>query len=208
MKPDLVLFPYNGNAIEAFDCIDRKSYNFIGFIDDDKKKQGRAKQGFEIFDRTVINTFPHLKVLAVPGNSENYKTRADVISGLKLSPDRFITAIHPSAHVSELALIGKNCLIMAGVVITSNAVIGDHVCILPNTVVHHDVSIGEYTLVGSNVTLAGFVSIGKNCFIGSGSSVISYISVGDFSLVGMGTNLLRSVPGHSKVAGNPGRPIK
>ena len=32
MKKKLLIFPFNGNGLEALDCID-KNYEFIGFVD-------------------------------------------------------------------------------------------------------------------------------------------------------------------------------
>ena len=35
----LVIFPFNGNGIEALDCIDTEQYELISFIDDDPQKR-------------------------------------------------------------------------------------------------------------------------------------------------------------------------
>ena len=99
--------------------------------------------------------------MAVPGSPASYRRRPEIISGLGVTLDRFARVIHPMARISPLARIGHNVLIMAGVVITSNAVIGNHVCILPNAVIHHDVVIDDWTLVGSNVSIAGGVRLGS-----------------------------------------------
>jgi sugar O-acyltransferase (sialic acid O-acetyltransferase NeuD family) len=204
---DLYIFPFNGNAIEAVDCIDNKQYNFKGFIDDDPEKQKQSFYGFKVFNRSVLEKLSHSKVLVVPGNPTNFHIRAKIISGLGLQEKQYPTVVHKTARVSRFATIGYNCLIMAGVVITSKAVIGNHVCILPNTVIHHDTQVGDYTLIGSNVTVAGNTVIGRNCYLGSCSSVINNIHVGGGSILGIGTNLIRSVPVHSKIVGNPGRSI-
>ncbi len=202
----LILFPYNGNALEAIDCINDK-YEIVGFIDDDLKKQNKKVNGFRIYSRDVLFKFPEAKILIVPGNAFNYLHRKQIIDGLKIGEKRFITLIHPNTTISPLAKIGKNVLIMAGVVITSNAIISNHTCILPNTVIHHDVKIGEYNLVGSNVTIAGNTIIHNNCYIGSGSNIIDHIEIGDNSLVGLGSNVICSVRPNSRVVGNPMRYI-
>jgi len=203
---DLLIFPYNGNALEAVDCIKYK-YKLIGFIDDDKKKHGVQKNGFEVFSRDILYKYPKAKILAVPGNPLNYKFRQDIINNLKIQQDRFVTLIHPRACVSKFANIGFNVLIMAGVIITSNVVIGNHVCILPNTVIHHDDIIEDYCLIGSCVTIAGGTIIRKNCYIGSGSNIINGIEIGEKTLVGLGSNVINSIKAFSKAVGNPARVI-
>lgn len=204
-KP-LLIFPYNGNGLEALDCIG-DAYRFIGFVDDTPQKQGIDSNGFPVFSRDAFAQFPDAYVLAVPGGPHSYQVRKDIIRGLDLAEERFARVIHPAASVSPLASIGVNVLIMAGAVITSNAVIGSHSCILPNTVIHHDVVIGDWNLIGSNVTIAGNTVVEENCYIGSGTNLMNGIRVRSGALVGLGSNVIHSVAACTKVMGNPAREI-
>lgn len=201
---NLLIFPFNGNGLEALNCLGTE-FNFLGFIDDTPEKQGLHPLGFEVFSREALKKHPAALVLAVPGSPTSYSIRKKLIDDLEITEERFATVIHPNASVSPFAKIGKNTLLMAGVVLTSNCIIGNHVCILPNSVVHHDSVVGDYTLIGSNVTVAGNTSIENNCYIGSGTSIINGISIGENTLVGMGTNVIKTIPKHSKIVGNPAR---
>ena len=203
----LLIFPCNGNGVEALDCLGDR-YSFAGFIDDTSEKQGTDPHGNRVMSRAAMRDLPQAKILAVPGGPMSYRSRAKIIDSLSVSVDRYATVIHPTARVSPLAVIGYNVLIMAGAVVTSNAVIGNHVCILPNTVLHHDVIIGAWSMLGSNVTIAGSTIVGDNCYIGSGSSVMNGLHVGNGALVGLGSNVIDSVLSGETVAGNPARPIK
>lgn len=204
-KP-LLMFPCNGNAIEALDCLGQ-DYQLVGFVDDLPAKQDTRVHGYPVFSRVAFKEKADAFVLAVPGSPTSYQSRRTIIDGLELSANRFAQVIHPTARVSPLAVIGQNVLIMAGVVVTSNAVIGDNVCILPNSVVHHDVVVGAFSLIGSNVTISGHAVVGENCYIGSGSSVMNSLSVGRGALIGLGSNVIRDVPANARVVGNPGRQI-
>jgi sugar O-acyltransferase (sialic acid O-acetyltransferase NeuD family) len=206
LKKQLLIFPFNGNGLEAIDCLNSE-FSLLGFIDDTKEKQGISKYGYSVQSREVLEKQPNALVLAVPGSPTSFKIRKKIIDNLAIPYDKYATVIHPKASVSSMAQIGKNVLIMAGVVITSNAIIGDHVCILPNTVIHHDVVVGSYSLIGSNVSIAGSSEIGENCYIGSGSRIINGIQIGSQSLIGLGSNVLKSVPPNSKIAGNPAKSI-
>jgi sugar O-acyltransferase (sialic acid O-acetyltransferase NeuD family) len=203
---DLLIFPCNGNGLEALDCLG-SAWHCLGFVDDTAEKQRTGAHGHAVMGRAALTDHASASVLAVPGGPQSYRQRARLIDGLDIRADRFATVIHPKACVSPLASIGRNVLIMAGVVITSNAVIGDHVCILPNSVVHHDAVIGDGSLVGSNVTLAGSSRVGTSCYIGSGTSVMNGISIGDGALVGLGSNVIRDIPAETRVAGNPAREL-
>jgi sugar O-acyltransferase, sialic acid O-acetyltransferase NeuD family len=202
----LIIFPFNGNGLEALDCISGQ-YELIGFADDTKEKQMIENQHFKVYSREIIDKYPEAFVLAVPGGPFSYDLRVKIIESLKIPDKRFAQVIHPSSSVSNLSKIGFNVLLMAGVVITSNARIGNHTCILPNSVIHHDTVIGDYSLVGSNVTVAGYVKIGRSCYIGSGTSIINNINIGDQTLIGMGSNVLKSLDAKLKAVGNPARII-
>jgi len=204
--PRLLIFPRNGNGVEALDCLG-EAWRFAGFVDDTPEKQGVDAYGHRVFGRPSLVDLPDAHVLAVPGAVASYRSRRAVIEGLGVGADRFARVIHPAARVSSLARIGHNVLIMAGVVITSNAMVGNHVCILPNTVIHHDATIGDWTLIGANVTIAGHATVGENCYIGSGSSILNGLRLGDRCLVGLGSNIIRNVAADATVVGNPGHPI-
>jgi sugar O-acyltransferase (sialic acid O-acetyltransferase NeuD family) len=203
----LLIFPCNGNAIEALDALG-EAWHCIGFIDDTPQKQASGCMGASVYSRAAFEHAPDAAVLAVPGSPASFRNRRAVIESLGIDERRYATVIHPSASVSRNARIGRNVLIMAGVVITSNAVIGDHVCVLPNSVVHHDSVVGAWSLIGSNVTIAGAVQIGENCYVASGSTLKDGLSLGAGCLVGLGSNVIADVAAMTSVAGNPARLLK
>jgi sugar O-acyltransferase (sialic acid O-acetyltransferase NeuD family) len=204
--PGLLIFPFNGNALEALDCLGA-AFRLDGFIDDTPSKQGETNMGLHVHSRDALARFHVSQVLAVPGSPVSFRSRRAVIESLGIEAERFARVIHPTARVSPLATIGRNVLIMAGVVVTSNAVIGDHVCVLPNTVIHHDAVIGAWSLIGSNVTIAGGTCIGENCYVSSGSSVSNGLRIGSETLIGLASTVIRDCEPGSKLAGNPAKPL-
>jgi sugar O-acyltransferase (sialic acid O-acetyltransferase NeuD family) len=200
----LLIFPYNGNGLEAVDALD-PGIDFIGFVDDTPAKRGVDRYGHAVLTRAAFDANPQALVLAVHGSSISYLRRREIIEGLEVDPARWARVIHPSASVSPRATLGSNVLVMAGVVISGNVVIGDHVCILPNSVIHHDAHIGDWCLVGSNVTIAGHALIGANAYVGSGASIMNGIRIGAQALIGLGACVIGDVPPARTAVGNPHR---
>jgi sugar O-acyltransferase (sialic acid O-acetyltransferase NeuD family) len=203
----LLIFPCNGNGLEALDCLGQ-AWHCAGFVDDTPQKQASGAFGYPVLPRAAFADLADARVLAVPGGPTSYRSRRQLIEDLDIPPERFARVVHPAASVSPRATLGHNVLVMAGVVVTSNAVIGSHVCLLPNTVVHHDSVIGDWSLVGSNVTIAGGVVIGQNCYVATGSSIRHGIHIGEGALVGIGSNVIRDVTAAARVAGNPATPLQ
>ena len=78
MPEQLLIFPFNGNGIEALDCIGN-GYDFVGFVDDTPEKQGKHTSGFEVFSRSAFSKFPEAKVLAVPGSPTSFRIRKTIM---------------------------------------------------------------------------------------------------------------------------------
>lgn len=203
----LLIFPCNGNALEALDCLG-DAFRCEGFVDDTPAKRAAGAYGYTVYDRAVLRTRADTAVLAVPGSPTSYRERRAIIESLGIDPERFATVIHPTARIAPHARIGRNVLVMAGVVLTSNAVIGDHVLILPNTVIVHDAVVRDWSIIGSNVTIGGGTTIGRNCYVGGGASITNGITIGDGALVGLGSTVIRDVPAEACVVGNPARVMR
>lgn len=204
---ELLLFPCNGNAVEALMALG-PAWRLLGFVDDDRALQRDGRHGHAVHGREAFARWPQARVLAVPGSPVSFRQRAGVIEGLGVDPARWATVIDATARVSPLARIGRNVLIMAGVVITSDAVVEDHVCVLPNSVVHHGAVLGRHSLIGANVTVAGGTVVGRNCYVGSGSTLKDGLAIGEGALIGLGSVVIRDVAPFGTVAGCPARPLR
>ncbi len=219
----LLIFPCGANGLEALDCLTDDT-QFLGFIDDNKQKQGKhifdkTELNFEVFGRDfyknaykeILEKYNNLKFLVCVGSPNNFRERKTIIEDfckdLNIDKHQLATIIHPSAKISKYASIGSNCLIMAGVVITHNAKISDNVIILPNSVIHHDTEIGDFSCIGANVVIAGNVKISESCYIGSGATILQNIQIGTKTMVGLSTVVIRDIGENKTVAGNPAREI-
>jgi sugar O-acyltransferase (sialic acid O-acetyltransferase NeuD family) len=189
---DVLLFPCNGNAVEALDCL-RDDLRPIAFVDDDPAKISTTVYGLPVHGRQALASCLTAQVLAVPGSPTSFARRASAIASLGIPRERFATVLHPAANVSRYATIGVNVLVMGGAVVTAGATVDDHVIVLPNAVIHHDSRIEPYSVVGSGVVVAGYARIGRNSYIGSGSRVGSHVTIAPGTLVGMASMVLQPI---------------
>ena len=107
---------------------------------------------------------------------------------------------------------------LTGIEIHPGAVIGEGLFIDHGT----GVVIGETAELGDNVTLYQGVTLGgtgkdvgkrhptlgNNVVVGSGAKVLGPFRVGDHSKIGAGAIVLKEVPPHCTVVGNPGRVVR
>jgi len=79
--------------------------------------------------------------------------------------------IHPTAVVSESAVLGKNVRIGANAVIGERVRIGNNTTIMPGVVIGDDVEIGNDVLIYPNVTIYHKCKIGNRVIIHSGTVI-------------------------------------
>ena len=102
--------------------------------------------------------------------------------------------IHPGATIGEGLFIDHG----TGVVIGETAELGD------NVTLYQGVTLGG---TGKDVGKR-HPTIGNNVVVGSGAKVLGPFKVGDHSKIGAGAIVLKEVPPHCTVVGNPGRVVR
>jgi hypothetical protein len=183
MPSEFIIFPCNGNGIEAMDCIDPAWYDFVGFVDDNfETKQGAAGK-WRVEGRSLLEQYPGTFLLAVPVCSESFQMRDEYIAGMGIDENRFISVVHPTAVFGLDELKRKNYLVMDGVVISFTAWIVDHLCILSNTMIRHDAGVRGYSQNGSSVKITDGYNVGNYSYIERGRRLVNEISKGDLSFV-------------------------
>jgi serine O-acetyltransferase len=98
--------------------------------------------------------------------------------------------IHPGARIGQGFFVDHG----SGVVIGETAVIGD------NVTLYQGVTLGG---TGKDAGKR-HPDIGDSVTIGAGAKVLGPITIGDYSKVGAGSIVLKDVPPHCTVVGNPG----
>lgn len=113
------------------------------------------------------------------------------------------TFVHDTASVGLNAVIGSGTVICPQCRISSDSRIGEHVLVNSGSGIGHDAVVGNYATLLGSVSINGNVTVGEGALFGAGSMVYPGKSVGAWARVGLGSVVLRSVPDHATVFGNP-----
>ncbi len=113
--------------------------------------------------------------------------------------------IHPSAIISDSAVIKEGSVIMPLAVVNADALIGEGCIVNSGAIVEHDCVLENYVHISPNATLAGGVQIKNSTHVGMGALILQNITVGSGSVVAAGSVVTKDVSDNVLVAGVPAR---
>ncbi len=125
-----------------------------------------------------------------------YVIRIPLVPRLISQISRFLTGIeiHPGAFIKKGFFIDHGM----GVVIGETAEIGE------NVLLYHQVTLGGTSLKRGK----RHPTLGNNVLIGAGAKLFGPINIGNNTQIGGSAVVVKDVPSHCVVVGNPGRIIK
>lgn len=196
----MLIYGSGGHAKVVLDCIKANKLFIDGIYDDysDEKL---------FLSYPLLGNYKPIELLDIPlviavGDNKIRKKISGFIG------HKFKSIIHPSAQVSEFAVINEGTVVFHNSVIQAGSKIGKH-CIINTAVsIDHDNKLEDFVHISPNATLSGTVTIGEGSWIGSGATVINNINIGKWCVIGAGAVITKDIPDYSLVVGNPGRIIK
>lgn len=129
------------------------------------------------------------------------------------------TRIWAFAHVLPGARVGDDCNICDGVFIENDVIVGDRVTVKCGVQLWDGVRLQDDVFVGPNATFSNdrfprsrlrpqaFLQtvVQRGASIGANATLLPGITIGVGAMIGAGAVVLRSVPAHAIVVGNPAR---
>lgn len=133
------------------------------------------------------------------------------------------TQVWAFAHIMEGAVVGTNCKIGDHAFIESGASLGDRVVVKNGCLIWHGVHIGDDVFVGPNVVFTNVLApraryqttaedwvateVADRATLGANSTILCGIRIGVNAMIGAGSVVIRNVPDHGLLVGNPARQI-
>ena len=207
---NIIIIGAGGHASVIIDIIEKsKMYRIYGLIDQ-FLPQHTIKYGYEIIgDESIllkINKEIYGGIVTI-GDNWVRKKMVDQIN--LLVPDfKYVTAIHPSAVISDHSKIGDGTAVMAGVIINGNTIIGDQCIINTKSSIDHNCMIGDYVSVAPGATLGGNVKVGDVSAISLGAKVIHSLQIGEHTVIGAGATVLSDIDSYKVAYGTPAKIIR
>lgn len=205
VKP-LIIHGAGIHALEMAEIVDRinrvePTWNLLGYLTQGAM-QGQAPMG------QPANGYP---VLGLTQDAHRYPDCwfvPDNVRPVEIPRERLATIIDPSSFVSRTAKIGAGCVIFPHCYIGANAILGDRVFSLDGSIMNHDNQIANDVIITSGVRLAGSVTVEAGAYLGQACNVRQHTRIGAGAMVGMGAVVIRDVPAHTIVAGNPAKHLR
>jgi len=113
------------------------------------------------------------------------------------------TLIHPSAILSDSAVIKEGSVVMPLAVVNADALIGEGCIVNTGAIIEHDCILENYVHISPHATLAGGVHIKNNTHVGIGSTIIQNVTIGTNTVVAAGSVVTKNVSDNVLVAGIP-----
>jgi sugar O-acyltransferase (sialic acid O-acetyltransferase NeuD family) len=201
---DLLILGSGVHGAEMAEIVERvnraaPTWNLLGFVSPHAEVLGTERNSYPVLGSVeVLTAYPNACLVA-----DNEWPRA-----LPVPIERLVSLIDPTSFVSRTARIGVGCVLYPHCFVGLNARIGNHVFCLGGSIINHDCVLEDRVVVASGVSLAGSVHVEADCYLGQACSVRQLLRVGQGSLIGMGSVVLRDVPPHSVVVGNPARKLR
>ena len=120
---------------------------------------------------------------------------------------RLASYISPKAVISQDIVIGENTIIFELAYIGYGVTLGSNVLIRQHVYLGHDGKVGNNVTINPSARLGGSCQVKDHAFIGIGATVIDKRSIGESAIVGAGSVVVKDVPDHMTVVGNPAKPL-
>lgn len=183
----------------------------IGFIDDNLELIGKFVIGVPVigcFEDLLKDEFVN-RVDDVYCPIGNNPIRVKYLSTLKDKGYGIPSFIHPSCTIGPDVTLGEAIYMFPGNIIMPHTKIGSYFMMNTCSTIAHHATVENGVFLSSGVNIGALIKVRENAYIGMGVTAMTGIKeIGKDTFIGAGAVVIRDVPNHAVVVGNPARIIK
>lgn len=209
---DIAIFGAGGFGREVACLIKRinrqhpKTWNFIGFFDDDEKLWGTKNEYGEIYGGIdKLNAWD--KELALVITIGIPQVLHKIVDGIVNHHISYPNIIDPTVDFldPDNVRMGKGNVICAKSFVSCNVKMGDFNLYNVGDGIGHDSRIGNYNVIMPNVNISGGVQIGDENMLGVKATVLQYLKIGNQVRLGANSLLMKNAKDGMLYIGNPAK---
>ena len=201
----VILLGYSGHAFVVCDIFASRATRIAGYCEAKEKAFNPYQLKYLGPENTAVDLLKtHDYFIAIGSNSIRKKVYQFLERQSEKAP---ISAIHQLASVSSTAELGAGTMVGNGSIINACCKIGVGVICNTQSVIEHESTIGAFSHIAPGAVLCGNVSIGESSFVGARAVIKPGITVGNQVTIGAGAVVIKDIPDHTTVVGNPQRQI-
>ena len=200
---NITLVGYSGHSYLCIETLIILGINVQGYYEiEDKLINPYNLQFFGSEEHFKLDHNPFISI----GDNTIRKKVYHKLSNKKVSLD--FNILHPSAIISNTAIIGEQTFVSSSVIINPQVLISEGCIINTGAIIEHECRVGAFTHIGPSAVLTGNVSVGDGCMIGANSVIKQGVKVGNNVTIGAGAVIINDVSDNLTIVGNPGKIIK
>jgi sugar O-acyltransferase (sialic acid O-acetyltransferase NeuD family) len=207
MKEEILIFGCGGHSKVVIDIVEKQNVFKIKAIVDKSAEKDAVFFDYPLLEETIdlLNACPR-GVIAIGDNYSRHKVFQKIMT---LCPSfKFVTTIHPAAHIARDVTIGNGTVVVAGAIINSDSIVGDHCIINTNSALDHDCRMGDFSSLAPGVTVGGTVNIGNFSAITLGASIVHSLKIGEHTVIAAGSVVVSEIPSFSFGLGVPCKVVR
>lgn len=209
---EIVVVGSSGHAKVILDMIEKqRCYRVLGLIDSFEPR-GKRCMGYEIIGSEddlpgLVGEGKPLGVVVAIGDNYNRHLMVEKFKGIwpQIS---FPVIVHPHSAIARDVELGEGTVVMAGVVINSEARVGRFCILNTSCSLDHEAEMGDFSSLAPNASLGGNVQVGPFAAVGLGAAVIHGIRIGEHAVIGAGATVIDDVEPYSVAYGTPARSVR
>jgi sugar O-acyltransferase (sialic acid O-acetyltransferase NeuD family) len=211
---EMIFWGATGQAKVLRECMKGSGVELVALFDNNEDLPSpyediplyHGVRGFEDWMKNRDSSEPLGFLVAIAG--DRGKDRVKIQNYLEASGCIPLIAKHPTACVTESAIIGTGSQILANSTVCVETVIGPACIVNTGAIVDHECRIGAGVHIAPGANLAGCVEVQEYSTIYTGAVILPRITIGKGAIVGAGAVVIENVPAYTMVVGNPARVVK